>query len=63
MTWIPAKPATQPAPGNATDLQSLLVPQAPGPPPGYGPLPGPPPASAAAPAPAAPLPAEQGAGR
>lgn len=63
LTWIPAKPATQPAPGNTTDLQSLFVPQAPGPPPGYGPLPGPPPAPAASAAPAAPLPAEQGAGR
>ncbi|MBY0388005.1 MAG: virulence factor Mce family protein, partial [Mycobacterium pseudokansasii] len=46
LTWIPAKPATQPAPGNSTDLQSLLVPHAPGPPPGFGPLPGPPPSPA-----------------
>ncbi|GJN99447.1 mammalian cell entry protein [Mycobacterium marinum] len=74
LTWIPAHPAPQPAPGNTTDLQSLFVPQAPGPapgsPPGYGPAPGPPPAPAPAgpdaglssPAPGAPLPAEQGAG-
>jgi phospholipid/cholesterol/gamma-HCH transport system substrate-binding protein len=73
LTWIPANPK---APTTApTDLQSLLVPSAPGaapgPPAGYGPLPGPVPGPAAAPAPAAsaapgpapgPLPAERGAG-
>ena len=64
LTWIPANPK---APASApTDLQSLLVPPAPGaapapgPAPAYGPLPGPAPGPAAAPG---PLPAEQGAGR
>ncbi|OBK25634.1 mammalian cell entry protein [Mycobacterium asiaticum] len=70
LTWIPANGSGRPAPGNATDLQSLFVPSAPGPgpgsPPGYGPAPGPAPAAPAAapaPAPGPPLPAEQGAGR
>ncbi len=68
LTWIPANP--KPASTAPTDLQSLLVPSAPGAPPGYGPLPGPAPGPAGTPAPAAnpgpapgPLPAEQGAGR
>lgn len=47
LTWIPATP-TPPAPAsNQTDLQALLVPRAPGPQPGYGPLPGPAPGSVA----------------
>jgi phospholipid/cholesterol/gamma-HCH transport system substrate-binding protein len=68
LTWIPANP--KPASSAPTDLQSLLVPPAPGaapgPAPGYGPLPGPAPGPAAstAPGPApGPLPAEQGPGR
>lgn len=58
LTWIPAKGAAQSTSSNTTDLQSLLVPPAPGSLPGYGPRPGPPPT----PAPTTPLPAEQGTG-
>ncbi|OBA84416.1 mammalian cell entry protein [Mycobacterium sp. 1164966.3] len=77
LTWIPA-PGTHP-PQNPADLQSLLVPPAPGAapaapgpppasgsPPGYGPAPGPGPAAVSpvpVPAPGPPLPAEQGGGR
>ncbi|BBX94747.1 virulence factor Mce family protein [Mycobacterium lacus] len=58
LTWIPATP-TPPAPAsNQTDLQALLVPRAPGPQPGYGPLPGPAPGSVAP----GPPPTERGAG-
>lgn len=67
LTWIPARGSGQPGQSNQTDLQSLLVPQAPGPgagsPPGYGPAPGPAPAAPPVPLPGPPLPAEQGAGR
>jgi phospholipid/cholesterol/gamma-HCH transport system substrate-binding protein len=52
LTWIPAKPLAPTTQQGQTDLQSLLVPQAPGPPAGYGPAPGPAPGAPATPAPA-----------
>ena len=72
LTWIPAKGVQPPAAQNPADLQSLLVPPAPGaaPTPGtgpapvsaFGPLPGPPPTPAPAPEPAMSPPGEQGGG-
>jgi phospholipid/cholesterol/gamma-HCH transport system substrate-binding protein len=56
LTWIPAKGVPSPAAQNPADLQSLLVPPAPGaaPAPGTGPAPGPGPGSAYGPAPGPP---------
>jgi phospholipid/cholesterol/gamma-HCH transport system substrate-binding protein len=56
LTWIPAKGVPSPTAQNPADLQSLLVPPAPGaaPAPGTGPAPGPGPGSAYGPAPGPP---------